>query len=546
MPAEKNLIGTFDKIKDGLYSCSICGLEVKTKSLPIRHKCISQGLGDTIAKTTSRWGIKPCKGCKRRRRWLNKLTQGVYKAGRKIKKFFGRKNKKNQTLYNTFERVYVVNLNRRKDRLKNFFTNLPSNWPFKQPEVYTAIDGTKAKSPSWWKAGRGAWGCYRSHLNLIEKCLNENVQSVLLLEDDAKFPADFPEKVKKFLANVPDDWGMIYLGGQHLKQDRRPPKKIKEGIYKPFNVNRTHAFALRGPMIQKIYKHLTRKDWIPGQHIDHHLGRLHQRRTDPIYCPEEWLVGQAKGKSSISGRTPKQDRFWKPANKIQQLADLPLVVILGLHSSGSSALAGILWYLGLHLGNQLGGYYGTTPGGNCGYEAKYLSQLLEQNFPFPTTDPQPKQKNFQQKLKKFIHTKQREAKARGTIACIKYPQLALAIPTLLESVPKAKIILSSRSLPASVESIIKRSTGHPPEQLREHQLLLHNKIKEYTDSNLGWLEIEYDNLTISPQEEINRLTNYLELTPTTEQLQSAIQSIHPNKNHHLQTQPNHQTTSTTN
>ena len=32
-----------------------------------------KGLGDVIAAMTSAVGIKPCKGCKRRQTWLNKI-----------------------------------------------------------------------------------------------------------------------------------------------------------------------------------------------------------------------------------------------------------------------------------------------------------------------------------------------------------------------------------------------------------------------------------------------------------------------------------------
>jgi hypothetical protein len=32
-----------------------------------------KGLGDVIAALTSAVGIKPCKGCKRRQAWLNKI-----------------------------------------------------------------------------------------------------------------------------------------------------------------------------------------------------------------------------------------------------------------------------------------------------------------------------------------------------------------------------------------------------------------------------------------------------------------------------------------
>lgn len=37
-----------------------------------KHIQESKGLGDTVAKITSKVGIRPCGGCKKRQKWLNK------------------------------------------------------------------------------------------------------------------------------------------------------------------------------------------------------------------------------------------------------------------------------------------------------------------------------------------------------------------------------------------------------------------------------------------------------------------------------------------
>jgi hypothetical protein len=39
----------------------------------------------------------------------------------------------------------------------------------------------------------------------------------------------------------------------------------------------------------------------PNDHIDHHLGRLHDTESLKLYVPAKWLVGQDAGPSSISG-----------------------------------------------------------------------------------------------------------------------------------------------------------------------------------------------------------------------------------------------------
>jgi hypothetical protein len=88
-------------------------------------------------------------------------------------------------LGNLFERVYVLNLESRPDRWQAFRSRLLPDWPFAEPKRVQAVDGRLVPPPAWWRSGPGSWGCYRSHLSLLEDCLNENVGSVLLMEDDA-------------------------------------------------------------------------------------------------------------------------------------------------------------------------------------------------------------------------------------------------------------------------------------------------------------------------------------------------------------------------
>ncbi len=44
-------------------------------------------------------------------------------------------------------------------------------------ERFAAIDGRRLATPEQWRAGNGAWGCYRSHLLILEKCLLEGIDS---------------------------------------------------------------------------------------------------------------------------------------------------------------------------------------------------------------------------------------------------------------------------------------------------------------------------------------------------------------------------------
>ena len=105
-----------------------------------------------------------------------------------------------------FERCVCVSLSRRQDRWKRFTEGIPNGWPFPSVERYEAIDGRLCKAPDWWTAGNPAWGCYRSHLRILEECINTGVESCLFLEDDAVFNDGFVEQAQLFLDNLPKDW----------------------------------------------------------------------------------------------------------------------------------------------------------------------------------------------------------------------------------------------------------------------------------------------------------------------------------------------------
>lgn len=441
-------------------------------------------------------------------------------------------------LLSYFTRVFVVNLNRREDRLNKFLAQIPDDWPFAEPQKVSAIDGKHVKPPDWWRQGPAAWGCYRSHLRLIENALNFGHKSILLLEDDALFCKNFGSKVRTFLEHVPKDWDMIYLGGQHLGVQQHPPKRVNDWVYQPWNVNRTHAFAIRGRMLQILYKHLQRQDWQKGHHIDHHLGRIHMQRQHKIYCPKEWLVGQAEGRSNISGKTPG-NRFWAPAEVLNVKAspDQIFVAVLGLHGSGSSCLAGVMHKLGLHLGNNLHGNHTAH-----GYEPEGLARICEAVVPFPTTRFALEKEKAYWMLKRWIDQRKKEAKVGGTVACGKYPQLCAFHNQLLNICGSGlRVIESSRPLEDSVQSIIRRVIGRKSpdatrfttEMLRDHQLWLARCKEELRDQlpSKFWLQVNYYDLLDNPEKEIDRILDFLNFSATPAQITDAVSWVRKDKVH---------------
>jgi len=205
-----------------------------------------------------------------------------------------------------FDRVVVISLARRHDRLAGFMARLPSGWPLGGPVHFPAIDGQEDRPPAWWKTTPGAWGCYRSHRAVIEAALAEGTESLLILEDDVTFLRGFVERLAGL--EVPADCQMLYLGGQHLSRpDPGPP-----GFVRGRNVNRTHAYAVFGRQaLETLQEHL-RPDpalWRSRHHVDHHYGILHRSKRIAVYAVSPWLCGQAEGTSDVSGRKVKA-RSW--------------------------------------------------------------------------------------------------------------------------------------------------------------------------------------------------------------------------------------------
>lgn len=199
------------------------------------------------------------------------------------------------------EKAFVISLRDNSERLENFFKNLPETSWMPRPEVWYAIKGDTCAPPSHWHAGNGAWGCMRSHVNILEHCLNNRICSYIVFEDDAQFDEKW-EASETYMRSLPDDWQLAYLGGQLMHAKTHRPEWINDHVLRPYNVNRTHCFAVSRKGMLPIYQHCCRLPYEKSFHIDHHLGRWHEDARNRVYCPSKWLVGQHGFPSSISGR----------------------------------------------------------------------------------------------------------------------------------------------------------------------------------------------------------------------------------------------------
>jgi hypothetical protein len=432
---------------------------------------------------------------------------------------------------------YIINLHRRKDRLIKFWNNFPQDWPYDLPVVYKAIAGKYCNPPSWWNQGGGAWGCYKSHLNIIEQELNQDSkQNILIFEDDAMFCQNFIEKMEQFLSIIPDNADQIYLGGQHLT----PPTDINlDNCYLANNINRTHCYIVTPKGLPILYKHLNETiNWDKKFHIDHHYGYGHSTKKIIAYSPKIWLIGQDEDDKSDICEKPVKKRWWhNDHNKVvkkpqtQPIANEKFVVVLGLHRSGSSCIAMILHKLGINMGDNLGGYEGRNGGGG---EAQRLAQICEQAAIFPSTTINIPKEVLEKKLKDWITERMVKARRQNTIAGGKYPHLCAFGDQLINILSdNIRIIHCDRPIEESIDSLKRRSknckgwlniTDEQAEKVQswlwENKNNLLSKIRpEYV------LNLNYKKLLEDPQSEIDNIIRFLNINPTNEQRHSAIKHV---------------------
>jgi Glycosyltransferase family 25 (LPS biosynthesis protein) len=191
-----------------------------------------------------------------------------------------------------FDRVVVINLARRPERMERFWKNL-RDWPFGSPQRFEAIDGLVTVPPPGWDKGPGAWGCLLSHRAVLDAAIADGINSLLVLEDDAFVAPDFGGLVDQFLQRVPADWDCLMLGAEHL----RPPIPMGDGVVRCVASNRSHAYAVRGRFMQILSQFWSQTT---NDHCDVVLSSL--MRHFKAYAPDPLLIGQDAGQSDVTDR----------------------------------------------------------------------------------------------------------------------------------------------------------------------------------------------------------------------------------------------------
>jgi glycosyl transferase, family 25 len=196
------------------------------------------------------------------------------------------------TLNSYFPYRVCINLDSRPERweaMQRKFAEIPVS-----VERLAAIDGREVAVPERLSQLRPVdYACTMSHLTAVRKAKELGAHSVLIFEDDAFFDPEFITKFPGYIAQLPSDWKMVYLGGYHIQR----PIPVSKNMVRAVETLTTHAYAVRS----SLYDEFIALNEEPPRIVDQNNTMLQQRFE--CYCFEPNLVGQEAGYSDLMERT---------------------------------------------------------------------------------------------------------------------------------------------------------------------------------------------------------------------------------------------------
>jgi glycosyl transferase, family 25 len=138
-----------------------------------------------------------------------------------------------------FPHKICINLDRRPERWEQMRAKF-AECGIEDVQRFAAIDGHQAIVPANWTDSPGAFGCLRSHLEIIEAARKLGLPNVLIFEDDAALDPQIQEKFKTYFQQVPSDWDMLHFGANHMNA----PAPVSENVVRITSANSTFAYAL--------------------------------------------------------------------------------------------------------------------------------------------------------------------------------------------------------------------------------------------------------------------------------------------------------------
>ena len=196
-----------------------------------------------------------------------------------------------------FPHQVCINLDTRPDRWQRMTARFTEH-QIRNVIRFPAVDGNTLEIPSAWKHSRGAYGCLRSHLAVVEQAREQSKPSVLIFEDDAVFDPQLNTKFSAFAKQLPGDWDMVYFGGLHGK----PPTEVSTNVVRVTYTLSTYTYALKHTIYDAFIELNQRAETV----LDENTRALQDRFN--CYCFMPHLAWVDEDYSDV--RDEKVDLWW--------------------------------------------------------------------------------------------------------------------------------------------------------------------------------------------------------------------------------------------
>lgn len=184
-----------------------------------------------------------------------------------------------KTLNEYFSKIYCINLDKRPDKYKECLTE------FKKINInverIAGIDGTPVFKTGINK-NAGAYGLLLTNIKIIENAYTNKDKNILILEDDVMFIDDFNKIFNEKIQFLPNDWDVLYLGGNNMFQKGKHTLvtgdinfKVTKENYKTLNhelckttwTQTTHAVAINSKYYNTLLQGIGRNSHLPIDNV---------------------------------------------------------------------------------------------------------------------------------------------------------------------------------------------------------------------------------------------------------------------------------------
>lgn len=210
------------------------------------------------------------------------------------------------TIDQYFDRIFVINLDHRKDKWQLVTKNL-NNMHITNYERFSAIkpdyNDISPEYKAWFSSKNhsdgsdetysiGAMGCKMSHLSVINIAKNRGYDKVLILEDDVEFRQDAQKLFDMAVAQLEGlpPWDMLYFTGNH----GRRYDKVSNNIIRIHGSHSTVGYAVHSHIFKTIVEN--------GPKYYKHIDVFYKDKIHPFYncyCIQPHILWNMDGYSDI-------------------------------------------------------------------------------------------------------------------------------------------------------------------------------------------------------------------------------------------------------